>query len=103
MLRMATIKETKNPSAKKANWSAEKEFAFFNKSNAVAAAIVGTAKRKENSTIAFRFNPKKSPPQRVAAERETPGMTASDWITPIQKALRYGRSPKSSIAAACSR
>ncbi len=47
------------------------------KSRAVAASMVGIAKRKENSTIVFLFIPKLRPPIIVAAARDTPGIIAS--------------------------
>ena len=53
MLIKATAKETKNPKAKKIIWSREKLLLLFKRSNPVAANIVGTARRNENSTIVF--------------------------------------------------
>jgi len=41
-----------------------------------AAAIVGTARKKENSAAVLRESPKVIPPIMVAAERETPGIKA---------------------------
>ena len=57
------------------------------KSNTVAAVIVGTASKNENSREAFRDRPKNSPPIMVAAAREVPGTTESDWKQPIINAL----------------
>src|SRR3989338_1935454 len=59
------------------------------RSNPLAASMVGTASRNENSTIVVRLRPKESPPTMVAAERETPGIIAIDWKSPIKKASRY--------------
>ena len=42
----------------------------------VAANIVGTAKKKENSAAALRVNFCVKPPKIVAADRETPGIIA---------------------------
>ena len=41
-----------------------------------AATMVGTARRKENSTIDRLLMPISEPPMMVAAARETPGTTA---------------------------
>jgi len=40
--------------------------------------MVGTANKKENSTIIFLFKPNNKPPTIVAADRETPGIIAID-------------------------
>ena len=44
--------------------------------------MVGTASRKENSTMVSREIPSASPPMMVAPLRETPGIMATDWATP---------------------
>jgi hypothetical protein len=75
---IAIIKELIKPTARKINWFRENVPAQFTRSKTVAASIVGTAKRKENSTMVFLFNPKTNPPMIVAAARETPGIKATD-------------------------
>ena len=50
-----------------------------------SAAMVGLANKKENSTIASLLTPINIPLTMAAAERETPGIMASDCQTPIQK------------------
>ncbi len=40
--------------------------------------MVGTASKKENSTMVFLFSPRISPPMMVDAERDTPGTMAMD-------------------------
>lgn len=47
----------------------------FHKSKPVAANIVGTAKRKENSVAVTLSKPDTNPPTIVAAARDTPGTT----------------------------
>ncbi len=61
--------------------------AFFTRSRVVAAPMVGSARRKENSTAVFLSRPVRRPPIMVLAEREVPGITASVWIMPIMKAF----------------
>src|SRR6188472_3132594 len=51
--------------------------------------MVGTASKKENSTTAARDQPSAMPPRIVEAEREVPGMIASDWDNPMKAASRY--------------
>jgi len=61
---------------------------------------VGTASKKENSTIAFLFNPKIKPPIMVAAALETPGTIAIIWKTPTKKHCKEeGFSPKNADSA----
>ena len=43
---------------------------------AVAANMVGTARKKENSAAAFRVSFCVNPPMIVAADRDTPGTMA---------------------------
>lgn len=78
MLARAIIKAARNPAIKKSHWLAENCCQFFKRSSPVAASIVGTARTKENSTMVFLFKPKTKPPTIVAAEREIPGIIASD-------------------------
>ena len=78
MLIMATAKALKNPIPKADHSGEEKCGLLLNRSKAVAANIVGTASKNENSTIVFRWIPKISPPIIVAAARETPGTMAKD-------------------------
>lgn len=77
MLMSATAKEVKKPTVRRPIWSKENRLAFLARSRPVAASMVGTARRKENSTIVFLFNPRARPPIIVAAARETPGMKAA--------------------------
>ena len=56
-------------------------------SSALAANIVGIAKKKLNSTTAFFSKPNAIPPIIVAPERDTPGMNASVWNIPSQNAF----------------
>ena len=78
MDKSATTNDTKKPTDKDKKSPGLKVSALFIKSNAAAPPIVGTASRKENSTIVFLFRPRIKPPIMVAAARETPGMTAMD-------------------------
>src|SRR3989344_6915271 len=77
--------------------------ALLYKSYPVAAAIVGTASKKENSTIAWRLIPINKPPIIVAPLRETPGIMANDCASPTKNdflyessgaAVRRGRAPR---------
>ena len=63
-----------NPISNVPTWLEENVPAELIKSNPDAAIIVGTANRKENKTIVFRFIPSASPPMIVGADLETPGM-----------------------------
>src|SRR3989344_2859850 len=82
---MATKKEVINPIASKWNSLKEKLPALLNKSYPVAAAMVGIANKKENSTMASRLIPISNPPTIVAPERDTPGIIANDCQTPVKK------------------
>jgi len=77
MLKRATIKDEINPIRSKWNSSTEKCLPLFIRSRPVAATIVGTDRRKENSTMVFLLIPRIKPPMIVAAERETPGIMAT--------------------------
>lgn len=86
---IATIKEPINPTASiphsdelKLNW-------VLTKSNPVAAAIVGIARRKENSTAVFLLVLRSIAPIIVAAARETPGTIEIDWNKPIITAFLF--------------
>ena len=57
-----------------------------NKSSPVAAAIVGTARKNENSAALLRVSFCDIPPTMVAIERLTPGIIDTLCITPIQNA-----------------
>lgn len=78
MENMATKKELKKPKKRNNIWLWLKFISVFNRSKPVAAAIVGMANKKENSTIARRLIPKNKPPKIVAADLETPGIMAID-------------------------
>ena len=69
---IATINEPAKPTKiiEYSFW--EKAKPLFKRSSPVAAAIVGTASRKENSTAVFLLAPTKRPPIIVAADLETP-------------------------------
>jgi hypothetical protein len=51
-----------------------------------APAIMGIESRKEKRAAERRSNPRRSATQIVMPERETPGMTAKAWATPMRKA-----------------
>lgn len=53
----------------------------------VAANMVGTARKKENSAAFFRVSFCAIPPTIVAMERDTPGIIEIHWNNPIKKAL----------------
>ena len=55
------------------------------RSKPVAAAMVGIARRKENSTACERLRLTKRPPKMVAAALETPGMMDNDWARPMRR------------------
>ena len=78
MDKSATTNDTRKPTDKDNKSPGLNVPAFFIKSNPAAAHIVGTANKKENSTIVFLFRPRNKPPIIVAAARETPGMIAMD-------------------------
>ena len=78
MDKSATINDVRKPIDKDRKSPDLKVSALFIKSKVAAAPIVGTAKRKENSTIVFLFRPRSKPPIMVAAALETPGMMAMD-------------------------
>jgi hypothetical protein len=88
MLSIATTKEAMKPTLSAPACSAENEEAFLSRSRPVAASMVGTARRNENSTIASRVKPIASPPTIVAPERDTPGTMANAWNKPMQNALK---------------
>ena len=61
----------------------------FNKSSrssSVAPAIVGTARKNENSAARLRVNPFAIPPTIVAIDRLVPGITDRHWKRPMLKA-----------------
>ncbi len=74
----AVIKEPASPIANKVYSCVEKEKLFLIKSKPVAAAMVGIANRKENSTAVVLFKPKNIPPTIVAAALDTPGIMERD-------------------------
>ena len=53
----------------------------------VAANMVGTARKKENSAAFFRVSFCAIPPTIVAMERDTPGIIEIHWNNPIKKDL----------------
>ena len=75
----ATTKATKLPIPKSINSLDPKlppPFIYFKNLYAVAASIVGTAKKNENSAADFLFSFCCIPPIMVAADLETPGIMA---------------------------
>jgi hypothetical protein len=93
------INDPINPTVRRENSVEEKERTLLLiRSSPVAAAIVGIAKRNENSTAFCRDSPVSCPPTIVAAERDTPGMTDRDWMTPIAVACFGDICSKLSIA-----
>src|SRR4030043_1623789 len=96
MLKRATIKDEINPIKSKMYSSNEKCPPLFIRSRPVAAAIVGTEKKKENSTMVFLLIPRIKPPIIVAAERETPGIMATVWQSPMMNDLEEEISESSS-------
>ena len=85
--RIATIKAPINPTAKTEYSEDVKEKLLLTMSRADAANIVGMANKKENSTAAFLFVPRRRAGMIVAADLETPGITDTDWKTPIRNAF----------------
>src|SRR5688572_4375895 len=49
-----------------------------------APNVIGMDKRNEKRTAAVLWRPRKSPVVMVIPERETPGMIAIPWATPIR-------------------
>ena len=64
-------------------------------------AIVGMARKKENSAAAARSRPSAIAPTIVAPERDTPGISASAWHAPIaERAPAAACGPRSGRRAA---
>ncbi len=61
----------------------ENDACVLTKSNPVAASIVGTASKKENSTAVFLLIFNSNAPMIVAAALETPGIMEIDWKRPM--------------------
>ena len=70
------------------------------RSCANAAAIVGIARKKENSAAAARSTRIAIAATIVPPERETPGISASAWNEPIASARPTGRLSTSSTSGA---
>ena len=85
---VATMNDVTHPMAIIAASCPLIEDPVFRRSSAVAASMVGMARMKENSTIVVRLSPTSNPPMIVAAERDTPGMMAMDWKSPMMTACR---------------
>ncbi len=80
---VAEIKEKTQPVASR-RYSVEVKFRpDLSRSYAEAAAMVGMARKKENSTACDRDSPVASPPTMAAADLETPGSTEMAWKTPM--------------------
>ena len=67
------MNDTTNPAIRAMIWTVVKIRLDFSNANAVAASIVGIAKKNENSAAVTLDNPSIQPPIIVAAERENPG------------------------------
>src|SRR6185503_16362574 len=65
-----------------------------------AAAIVGMARKNENSAAAGRSSPISMPPTIVAPLRDTPGTSASTWQRPTPSAREMGVCSASRIVGA---
>ena len=86
----AVINDETKPTPRRVKSCGVKETPDFSKSYPVATAMVGIAKRKENSTASALLNPTDKPPIMDAAARETPGMNENDWKIPMRKSLCKG-------------
>lgn len=78
MAASATIKEVIRPVISIIHSFELNEKLVSLRSSAVAASMVGTASRNENSTAVFLGSPTSIPPIIVAAARETPGTIETD-------------------------
>ncbi len=76
MTKIAETNAARVPTTISSRLEVEISLRFFSKSKAVAAKIVGMAKKKENSVATLRLNLSKSAPIIVAPEREVPGIIA---------------------------
>lgn len=70
----ATMNEIIPPMNNGRIWVASKVFASLKSLYKVAAVIVGTARKNENSVASFLFIPRVRPPTMVAPDLETPGI-----------------------------
>ena len=91
MASSATTNETIQPTASIVRLCAVAQepssFSRSSRSSKVAPAIVGTARKNENSAARLRVSPFAMPPTMVAIERLVPGMTDRHWNRPMLKAL----------------
>src|SRR5260221_14224022 len=74
--RSANTKLTTNPTAKGARSSPERSSRYFTSWEPVAANMIGTARKKENSVATWRERPNIIPPMIVAPDRDVPGRSA---------------------------
>ena len=92
MASMATMKATTHPRMSIVMlWVVAQSASSFmrsRRSRSVAPAMVGTARKNENSAARRRVSFCAMPPTIVAMERLMPGMTERHWNIPIQKARR---------------
>ena len=86
MAKIAVMKDVMKPITKNVNWSWVNGCALLYKSSSVAASIVGTANKNENSTITPLRKSNIKPPMIVTADLETPGMIAMGWKNPMSAA-----------------
>ena len=63
----------------------DKASIFLYRSNAKAPAIVGIARKNENSAAALFSTLSSNAPVIVEPERDTPGINAKTWQNPILK------------------
>gem|GEM_PF-5833030 len=97
---MATAKETTQPTPNKKRLSLVAHFTspfiISYTSRIVAPAIVGTARKNENSAAFLRVSLFAMPPTMVDIERLIPGMTERHWNKPMERA-RLGVTSFSSL------
>src|SRR6185436_16416828 len=62
-----------------------------------AAAMVGMARKNENSAAVVRSSPMTRPPTIVPPDRDTPGTSASAWQKPMPRARENGSASTESI------
>lgn len=96
--KMATTNETAKPTSNRVISLCRITSRLSKASSPAAPRIVGTASMNEKRTIVSRGIPRARPPIILAAERETPGITASVWKIPTVKASRYVISRTFSLA-----
>ncbi len=66
---------------------------FFKRSKAKAPAMVGMARKKENSAAERLSAPSSSEPTMVAPERDVPGISARHWNRPMLERRAAAENP----------